>query len=449
VGSQPLSESSAVAELHRRAGAVLPGGVTSGSRHHAALGRPFYVQRGSGCHLTDLDGIEFIDFTGGSGASLLGHAHPAVDEAVASALHDGTICTAETEDHVALAERLCGLIPSAEMVRFANSGTEATQIALRVARAATGRDRILRFAGHYHGMHDAVLTGWTNSADDTGHAPPDSLGVAPAMTELTHVAPFNDTDALLRTLDAHGDEIAAVILEPVSYNMGCVPADPQWLQVLRDQTRRRGIVLIFDEVLSGFRMGIAGAQGHYGITPDLTTLGKALGAGWPIAAIGGRADIMSVLAPGGGVPLSGTYTTHLAAVRAANTALKIMAAPGFYENLNRRSATFCAELERLFDTAGIIVRVQSLGARFGMYFGMQEPVTDFTSACRSDIEASRAFVTAAFREGLYFADFPGRKVPMHYGIGAAHTDRDLTEALESLARAVARLEHTGAMPALR
>jgi glutamate-1-semialdehyde 2,1-aminomutase len=449
VSIQLFSQSPAVADLHRRGNAVLPGGVTSGSRHHAALGRPFYVKSGTGCVLTDIDGNKFIDFTGGSGASLLGHAHPAIDEAVTRALRDGTICTAETADHVALAERLCELIPSAEMVRFANSGTEATQIALRVARAATGRDAILRFAGHYHGMHDAVLTGWTNAADDTGHAPPDSLGVARTTTALTYVAPFNDTDALIRTLDAHGAEIAAVILEPVSYNLGCVPADAQWLQELREQTRKRGIVLIFDEILSGFRMEIAGAQGYYGVTPDLTALGKALGAGWPIAAIGGRADIMGVLAPGGGVPLSGTYTTHLAAVRAANAALEVMSAPGFYDELNRRSAAFFTELGRLFDAAGIRVRVQGLGARFGMYFGMQQPATDFTSACQSDIEVSRAFVAAALQEGLYFADFPGRKVPMHYGIGAAHTDRDLADALESLTRAVARIGDTAATPALR
>jgi glutamate-1-semialdehyde 2,1-aminomutase len=432
-----LGTTSDVADLQRRARAVLPGGVTSGSRHHEALGRPFYIRAGAGARVTDLGGREFLDFTGGSGASLLGHAHPAVDEAVRRALAAGTVCAAESDAAVALAERICEILPSAERVRFANSGTEATLIAVRVARAATGRSKILRFTGHYHGMHDAVLSGWTSPADSSGHAPADSLGVPDAVVDLTLAVPFNDTDALRAVLDAHGDELAAVLVEPVSYNLGCVPADPAWLQELRRLTRERGIVLVFDEILSGFRMGLDGAQGHYGVVPDLTTLAKALGAGWPIAALAGSAEVMQVLEPGGGVPLSGTYTTHPAAVHAALAALQVLSAPGFYDDLNRRATAFHDGLQTAFDQADVAVLVRGLGARFGLYFGVQDPPVDFASAARSDLAQSRTFVRAALREGLYFADFPGRRVPMHYGIGAAHTDADLQTALEALTRAAA------------
>jgi glutamate-1-semialdehyde 2,1-aminomutase len=261
-----------------------------------------------------------------------------------------------------------------------------------------------------------------------------------ALTDLVVAVPFNDRAALADALDRHGDDLAAVILEPVSYNLGCVPADPRWLAELRVETARRGILLLFDEILSGFRMGIAGAQDHYGITPDLTTLGKTLGGGWPISAIAGRADVLSVLAPGGGVPLSGTFTTHLSAVLAALAALDVMSAPGFYETLNGRADRFVHGLQACFDEAGVDARVQSLGARFGVYFGLDAPATDFESAARSDVQQGHAFAREALQRGLYFADFPGRKVPMHYGIGAAHSDADIDKSLEvmvDVARALA------------
>jgi glutamate-1-semialdehyde 2,1-aminomutase len=397
------------------------------------LGVPLYLEEGAGCRVTSLDGRTLIDFTGGSGASLLGHRHPAIDRAAQAGIARGTITGAETEAHVELASRICEVIPSAERVRFASTGTEATLAALRIARAATGRERILRFTGHYHGVHDSVLVGWTSAPGEDGRAEPDSRGVPDAISDLVTVAPFNDLDALDAAFDRHGSELAAVILEPVSYNLGCVPADPEWLAKLRSETERRGIVLLFDEILSGFRMGLDGAQGHYGVTPDLTTLGKALGGGWPISAIAGREDVMAVLEPGGGVPLSGTFTAHLPATLAALTALEVMSEPGFYEQLNARSDRLVRWLRDVFASAGVTVRVQGLGARFGIYFGVTEPVGDFEAARRSDLELSHAFTREGLSHGLYFADFPGRQVPMHYGIGAAHSDADLEIALEALA----------------
>jgi glutamate-1-semialdehyde 2,1-aminomutase len=428
-----MAASPAVQALTERADAVMPGGVSSSSRRHEALARPLYIREGRGPRVTDADGNEFIDFTGGSGASMLGHGHPAIDAAVREAIARGTVCTAETEAQVELAERICELIPSAAKVRFVSTGTEATLAALRIARAATGREKVLRFAGHYHGMHDGVLVGWTRSPA-AGEAPrPDSLGIPSSLAELVVVAPFNDPVALAEAMELHGDQLAAVILEPVSYNLGCVPADAEWLAALRAETARRGIVLIFDEILSGFRMGIAGAQGYYGITPDVTTLGKTLGGGWPISAIAGCDDVMSVLGPGGGVPLSGTFTTHLSAVLAALAALELMSEPGFYDALNGRADRFVRGLQACFDEAGVKARVQSLGARFGIYFGLRGPATDFESALPSDVGQSHVFAREALRHGLYFADFPGRRVPMHYGIGAAHSDTDVDESLAALA----------------
>jgi glutamate-1-semialdehyde 2,1-aminomutase len=440
-----IEVSETVLDLTQRAKALMPGGVSSSSRRHDALGRPLYLQRGRGSRITDADGNEYIDFTGGSGASMLGHGHPAIDEAVLEALRRGTICTAETEAHVELAERICELIPSAEKVRFASTGTEATLAALRIARAATGRQKIMRFTGHYHGMHDSVLLGWTQPPDENGQPRPDSLGIPESLAQQVVAIPFNDRQALGQAMALHGDELAAVILEPVSYNLGCVPADPEWLHALRAETRRRGIVLLFDEILSGFRMGIAGAQGFFGITPDLTTLGKALGGGWPISAIAGRSEVMSVLAQGGGVPLSGTFTTHLSSVLAAIAALKVMSELGFYEELNGRADRLARGLQACLDDAGIRALVQSLGARFAIYFGLTEPARDFETATRSDNQRARVFVREALRRGLYFADFPGRKVPMHYGIGAAHSDEDVTSSLELLAD-VARVVATEVSP---
>lgn len=434
-GPSPVTE-----RLVERAERFLPGGVSSSSRVHEALGRPLFMREAQGCRLRDVDGNEYVDFTGSSGASLLGFGRPEIDAAVRRAVELGTLCSAETEYHGELAERICGLFESAEQVRFVNTGTEATLAAIRIARAATGREKILRFTGNYHGVHDWALMGWGQESDAGGRPRLDSRGVPEALRDLVLAIPYNDAEAFGGAIARHGDELAAVILEPISFNQGCIAAQPGWLELVREETRRHGIVLIFDEVLSGFRMGIGGAQAHYGIAPDLTTLGKALGAGWPIAAVAGRESVLSVLGPGGGVPLSGTHTGHLSAVLAALAALDVMGAPGFYENLNARSQRFCGELEGLFAGAGIDGRVLSVGARFGMYFGLGDaPVLGFADATRSEVEISRRLVRLALERGLYFADFPGRKVPMHYGIGAAHGDADVDFALEQLSYVVGEL----------
>jgi glutamate-1-semialdehyde 2,1-aminomutase len=325
-------------ELLARAQKHMVGGVGAGGRYHPLLGRALYFSRGAGSRLWDVDGREYIDFFTGSGANFLGHDHPAIREAIRQALDVGVICNGETEYHARLAELVSEAVPCAEMVRFANSGTEATMGAIRIARAYTGKSKILKFEGHFHGMHDYL---WFNCAAGVGElradgtvAPlPDSAGIPPEMAGLIVVAPFNDPEAFRQVLRAHQDELAAVIIEPISYNQGCIPSDPAFLREVRRVCAETGIVLIFDEVLSGFRMCRGGAQEYYGVTPDLATLAKALGSGVPIAAVCGKAQVMSVLNPLGRTVMSGTYTGHLTAVMAAIACQTEIAKPEFYPHI--------------------------------------------------------------------------------------------------------------------
>ncbi|MEA2394653.1 MAG: glutamate-semialdehyde -aminomutase [Solirubrobacteraceae bacterium] len=424
------------ADLRRRALRVMPGGVTAGGRFNPVIGRPYYFDHGDGARLWDVDGNEYLDYSSSNGASMLGHNHPRIAEAVREGLARGTMCTQETRSHVELCERICEVIPSAEKVRLSNTGTEATMAALRIARAATGRERVLKFDGHFHGMHDYVLfnchTPETAMADQEIASYPDSAGIPERQGDLLVNVPFNDPGALVAALDRHADELACVILEPISYNLGCVPADRDFLVRLREETRRRGIVLIFDEVLSGFRMGLGGAQEYLGVEPDLSTWAKALGAGWPIAAITGTAEVMDVLGPVGSVVVSGTYTGQLCSVMAALAALDVMSEPGFYERLNATAQRLYAGLDALMAQHGVVGRVQGIGARFGLYFGVTEPVRDYRQATAFDPEVNNRFLKGCVERGLHFHDFGTKMAPMHYGTTAAHTDEDVDLTLDRL-----------------
>lgn len=421
-------------ELDARAQRVTVGGVTAGGRFDATIGRAPFFARGLGPRLWDVDGREFLDFTASQGASILGHGDPGIEAAVLRGLELGTICTAETEHHVSLAERIATAC-HADRVRLTVTGTEATMAAIRVARAATGRSLVLKFDGHFHGMHDYVFF---NSA--TPERPyelvvpsvADSAGIPAAVANLVVTVPFNDVAALRDALERFGDDIACVILEPVAFNMGCVPADRGWLLALREETRRRGIVLIFDEVLSGFRERFGGAGDYYGVQPDLSTWAKALGAGWPIAALTGRAEVMDQLNPVGGVIVSGTYTGHLCSVLASHAALEAMSAPGFFERLNARTKAFCDGIAGLADEVGIPLQVQRFGSVFGLYFGLGAPVRDYRGARTFDASLNARFCAASRDAGLYFHLFGHRVVPMHYRLTAAHTDADIAQALTQL-----------------
>jgi glutamate-1-semialdehyde 2,1-aminomutase len=414
----------------------MPGGVTAGGRFNPVLGRPYYFERAQGSRLWDVDGNEFLDYSSSNGASLLGHAHPKLAEAARKAIDLGTLCTQETAYHVELCERLVEIIPSAEFVRLQNTGTEATAAMIRIARAATGRSKVLKFDGHFHGMHDQVL--W-NCHTPTEHAhdreiPPfsDSDGVPAEVGAMLVIVPFNDADAFIAALNAHGDEMALVMMEPISYNLGCVPADPDFIRLVRDETRRRSILLGFDEVLSGFRMGLTGGEGYLGVEPDISAWAKALAGGWPLSAVTGRAQVLDHLGPVGKTVVSGTYTGHLSAVLASLAALDVMSQPGFYPRLNGVANSLYDGISTLFTRHGVPGHVRGIGARFGLYFGVEGEVHNYADATAFDAGLNRRFLAGCVERGLHFHDFGTKSAPMHYGITAAHTEEDVRDTLGRL-----------------
>ncbi len=420
--------------LFDRARGVLAGGVSASMRLHPYLGRPFYHDRGEGPYIYDLDGRRYIDFNGSNGAALLGHHHPAVRRAVQAGLDAGIIAAAETPFHQQLAANLAAIVPAIERVRFASTGTEVTMVAARLARQATGRTKILKFDGHFHGLSDLFLF-----RRQAGEVVPSSGGVPAAGAGDVIMAPWNDAAAFDAALDRHGPEIAAVICEPVYYNAGCVPPAPGFLELLRRRTADAGIVLIFDEVLSGFRMALGGAQEWSGVTPDLCTLAKALANGMPLSAVGGRADLLALLAPEGPVAHSGTYSGHLLSVLAALATLDALRRPGVYDDLNARADRFYRELQAIFDRHGLPARVQGLGARFGLYFGRREPVRSAADAAAHDHDLNRRFVLGCLERGVYFHAYTHQGPPGHAGFSLAHTPDVLADALEAMEAAVAAL----------
>lgn len=430
--------STAARQLYHEARRSLAGGVTAGLRWHPYLGRPFYATRAEGPYLYDLEGERYLDFNMANGAVLLGHGYPAVNRAVQLGLAAGVLTASETEHHVSLAATLCRVIPCAERVRFAVTGTEANLVAVRLARHATGRRKLLAFAGHFHGLAEPFLF---RAADGTGSGVPvpASGGVPDTYGQDLVIVPWNDPDAFEHALVRHRGELAAVICEPVHYNAGCIPPQPGFLAHLRRRTSEEGIVLIFDEVLSGFRMALGGAQEYYGVTPDLCTLAKALANGLPLAALCGRADLMEQLSPAGPVAHSGTYTGQLLGVLAARATLEALESPGVYEELGRRAARFYDEVQSIFDRAGIPARVQGLGARFGLYFGRREPVVSWQEAITCDEALHRRFLLGCLERGLYFHAYLG--LPGHAGFSLAHDDDCLDQALtviETVARELVR-----------
>ena len=409
------------------------GGAGAGGRYHPLLKRPLYLARGQGARFWDVDGKEYIDFFTGSGANFLGHNHPAITAAIRQALEVGVICNGETEHHSRLADLIAEAVPCAEKVRLANSGTEATLGAIRIARGYAHKPKILKFEGHFHGMHDYL---WYNCstelgalrADGTVAPVADSDGMPQAMSELIVVVPFNDLEALEKAIRAHRDELAAVIVEPISYNQGCIPADPEYLRQIRRICTQTGIVLIFDEVLSGFRMGRGGAQQYFGVTPDLCTLAKALGGGVPIAAVCGSTKVMSVLNPIGRTVMSGTYTGHLTAVMAAIACQQEIAKPDFYPHMNRLADRLYAGITEALRVTGVPGIVQGIGPRFGLYFGLTEPVTNYRQAVRYNREMEVKFLLGCVKRGLYRHDY-AHKTPMHHGFSSQHTQQDIDQAL--------------------
>ena len=424
--------------LYRAAQEHLAGGVSAAARVNAALGRPLMVERGEGGRLYDVDGRAYVDLHTGSGASLLGHGHPAVRRAVQRALELGIVCAHETPYQGQVAAKLARIVPSAEVVRFTGSGTETTWHAIRTARAYTGRSKVVKFEGHFHGYHDYL--GWSSwpPLDQAGpEAAPtpvaESAGIPPELRQFVVLLPWNDAEALERTLRRQGHEIAAVIMEPVNYNSGTILPAPGYLEAARRLTREAGVVLIFDEILSGFRTGPGGAQAHYGVTPDMSTLGKALGGGTVLSAFAGRREVMEAVAPRGGAVHSGTFNAHLIPILAADAFLDEIARPEFWSRLEQMDAALYAGLRDAFKRAGLPVWVQALGARFSLLFGLEAEPTSYRQAARQDRDMARRFYAAAVEAGAYF------HFQWHHGISAAHTMADVERALEAVGAAARRV----------
>jgi glutamate-1-semialdehyde 2,1-aminomutase len=418
--------------LFARARRSIPGGVNSPVRAFGSVGgTPRFLERGKGCRVWDADGNEYVDYVGSWGPLILGHADPGVLRAVRAAMARGTSFGAPTEGEIELAEAIREAVPSIERVRMVSSGTEATMSAIRLARGATGRERILKFSGCYHGHADALLVGAGSGVATLGI--PGSPGVPAAFTQLTIQAPFNDLDAVADAFRRWGDDIACVIVEPVAGNMGCVPPTPGFLEGLRDLCTRSGALLIFDEVMSGFRVARGGAQERYGVKPDLTCLGKVVGGGLPAAAFGGRADLMDQMAPDGPVYQAGTLSGNPLAVAAGLETLRRLARPGTYERLEKTSRTLALGLaERALD-AGVELSTVWAGGMFGFFFH-PGPVRCFEDAQKARAERFRRFFAAMLERGIYLPPSPFEAC----FASLAHRRADLERTLDAAAFALKR-----------
>jgi len=402
---------------------VLVGGVNSPVRAFRAVGgEPLIIARAQGARLFDVDGNEFIDYVGSWGAMILGHAHPAVTSAIAEQARQGTSYGATTELEVELARAITQALPALEMLRFVSSGTEATMSAIRLARAFTKRERILKFEGCYHGHADSFLSQAGSGLATLGIA--SSPGVPQSLAELTLNLPFNDSVALEKFFAQHPNQIAAVIVEPVAANMGVVPPSLKFLEDLRELTRRNGALLIFDEVITGFRLAYGGAQTVFRIEPDLTTLGKIIGGGLPAAAYGGRRAIMRLVAPVGPVYQAGTLSGNPLAMRAGLETLKLLAAPGFYDDLNRKAARLIEGLRSALDDSGVVGQITSVGSLLTLFFTRQ-PVRDYEGAKKSDTQRFAAFFGEMLDRGVFL---PPSQFEALF-VSAAHTEDDIARTV--------------------
>ncbi|HXU73159.1 MAG TPA: glutamate-1-semialdehyde 2,1-aminomutase [Polyangia bacterium] len=420
-------------ELFERAKEHIPGGVNSPVRAFRGVGgEPVFFARGKGPYLFDVDGNEYVDYVGSWGPLIAGHAHEEILEAIARAAADGTSFGAPTEREVAFAEELCRAVPSMDMVRLVSSGTEATMAALRVARGYTGRHKIIKIDGGYHGASDTLLVAGGSGIATLGI--PGSAGVTPGTVADTLTAPWNDEAAMRATFDANPGQIAAVIVEPICGNIGCVPPQPGYLQALRALTKQHGAVLIFDEVMTGFRVAFGGAQALYGVEPDMTTLGKIVGGGLPVGAYGGKREIMSHVAPVGGVYQAGTLSGNPLAVAAGRKMLEIIARPGVYEQLEQSSAKLVDGMGAIARERGIPLTSNRVGSMFTGFF-TAEPATDYATAKKSDTARFGKFFHAMLDAGVYLA-------PSQFEaafVSLAHDGRAIDRTIESARRALAAI----------
>ncbi|NOG32509.1 glutamate-1-semialdehyde 2,1-aminomutase [Halomonas sp. TBZ9] len=422
------------AELFERASRHIPGGVNSPVRAFKGMHRPpVFMERAQGAYLFDVEGNRYVDYIGSWGPMITGHADPDVLAAVRSRLDSGLSFGTPTEAETTMADLICEIIPSMEMVRMTSSGTEATMSAIRLARGYTGRDKIVKFEGNYHGHSDSLLVKAGSGA--LTHGEPSSPGVPAALAEHTVTLSYNDPDGVEACFEEIGDRIACIIVEPVSGNMNCIPPQPGFLETLRRVCNEHGSVLIFDEVMTGFRIALGGAQARYGVTPDLTCLGKIVGGGMPVGAFGGKREIMENISPLGPIYHAGTLSGNPLAMAAGVTLLNKLQVPGFHDALTQRVDTLCHGLKERADAAGVPMITQSSGGMFGIFFTSQSRVDNFAQATACNPEAFRSFFTAMLDHGVYLA-------PSAYEasfMSSAHTAEDIQLTLDAAEKAFATM----------
>jgi len=421
-------------QLFERAQKTIPGGVNSPVRAFKSVGgTPVFIDRADGAYIYDVDGNRYIDYVGSWGPMLLGHNHAAIREAVIKAAEHGLSFGAPCPAEIDMAELVSRLVPSMEMVRMVSSGTEATMSAIRLARGYTGRNTIVKFEGCYHGHADSLLVKAGSGALTLGV--PNSPGVPADFAKYTLTSEFNNLPQLRELFAEHGSDIACIIVEPVAGNMNCIPPKPGFLQGLRDLCDEYGSVLIFDEVMTGFRVALGGAQAYYGITPDLTTLGKIIGGGMPVGAFGGKKAIMQQIAPLGPVYQAGTLSGNPIAMAAGLAALNEISQPGVYEALTAKTATLLAGLQQAAADAGVALTTNQVGGMFGIFFTDQAEVSSFQQATQCNVDAFKRFFHLMLKEGIYLA-------PSAYEAGflsLAHSEADLTATIAAARRSFAAL----------
>ncbi len=429
-----MSQKHSQAELFTQAQTVIPGGVNSPVRAFKGVGGdPVFIDRANGAYIWDTDNKRYIDYVGSWGPMVLGHAHPEVIKAVKDSAEHGLSFGAPTVIETEMAERICQLMPSIESVRMVSSGTEATMSAIRLARGFTGRDTIVKFEGCYHGHSDSLLVKAGSGALTLGV--PSSPGVPACLAEHTLTLTYNDLDQVRDTFAEMGDKIACIIVEPVAGNMNCIPPADGFLQGLREVCDEHGSVLIFDEVMTGFRTALGGAQSIYQVKPDLTTLGKVIGGGMPVGAFGGRRDIMQYIAPTGPVYQAGTLSGNPVAMAAGLKTLELIAADQFFEKLNAKVNTLVKGILQKAAAHNIPMTQNIVGGMFGLFFTDADQVSNFEQATQCNLEQFKAFYHGMLEEGIYLA-------PSAYEAGfvsAMHSDEDIQATIEAADRVLANL----------
>lgn len=422
------------AQLFDLAQQYIPGGVNSPVRAFRGVGgNPLFMRAGDGAYLIDVEGKKYIDYIGSWGPLIVGHAHPDVMRAVNDAMQLGFGFGTATEVEIRVAQKVCELMPSVEMVRFVNSGTEATMSAIRLARGFTRRDKIVKFAGCYHGHADSLLVAAGSGGLTLGV--PNSAGVPASIAQHTLIAEFNQLDQVETLFQKYGDDIACIIVEPIAGNMNCILPEQGFLQGLREICDRYGSVLIFDEVMTGFRVALGGAQAYYDVKPDLTTLGKVIGGGFPVGAFGGRRDIMQHLAPLGSVYQAGTLSGNPVAMAAGLATLELIEEPGFHEALGKNTQTLMNGFKACASKAGISLYTNAVGGMFGFFFTDNDKVTSEQDAKVCDVAAFKQFFHAMLAEGVYLA-------PSAFEAGfmsSAHGEFEISKTLKAAEAAFGQL----------